>query len=113
MWRGDRDATWHRPRHAHREMADVVVSVDDLQRVHLHHLRHGAAGVAAGIETVAALREVEVDALVAEIERLAEGTDSDIAGWASLVLPLVRAASDAGELHSQRPGAVGQPRSQR
>lgn len=75
-----------------------VVSVADLQRLHLHHLRHGAAGVAADLETMAGLCGVRVGELVASIEALAGGDQPEAAGWAQIVLPFVRTAIERGTL---------------
>lgn len=76
----------------------AVPTVADLQRVHLHHLRHGAAGVAAGLETMAGLWGVPVAEVVTGIDVAAGGEDPEAAGWARLVVPYVRAAIASGAL---------------
>lgn len=74
------------------------MTLADLQRMHLHHLRHGAAGIAADIETCAGLRGVTAGAVVAAIDDAARSEDRELAGWAVLVAAYARAAIAAGEL---------------
>lgn len=95
---GRRDATCHTAWHATNEMGGVDLSISDLQRVHLHHLRHGPAGVAADVETLAGLRGVTVTAVVRAIEEAFRSPDAELARWAGVVAPYVRAAIAAGEL---------------
>lgn len=86
---------------AYREVDDVV-TVADLQRLHLHHLRHGPAGVAADVETLAAVRRMPVADLVAQIEDAAADDDTDLGGWASFVVDYVRQAVASGVLDLDR-----------
>lgn len=79
-------------------MGRVVLSVSDLERIHLHHLRHGPAGVAADIETLAGVKGVTVRAIVLALEVAERSSDGELVHWAALVGPYVRAAIAAGEL---------------
>ena len=74
------------------------IALADLQRLHLHHLRHGAAGVAANLETLAAARDVGVSDVVACIDGLVDSGEPEVAAWAQVVAPFVRAAIATGAL---------------
>jgi len=74
------------------------IALADLQRLHLHHLRHGAAGVAANLETLAAAQDVGVGEVVACIEGLVGSGEPEVAAWAQVVTPFVRAAIATGAL---------------
>ena len=79
-------------------MAAIEVGAADLQRMHLHHLRHGPGGVAADLETMAGLCGVGVADVVAAIEAARRSADPEVAGWAEVVVTYVWAAIETGDL---------------
>jgi hypothetical protein len=82
------------------------VGVDDLRAVHLRHLRDGAGGVADAVRDRAAARDVTVAEVVGGIVGATAASSPEVAGWASVVVPFVQAAIEAGAL------VVDQPTSQ-
>jgi hypothetical protein len=83
-------------------MENRQVTVADLQRLHLHHLRYGATGIAADVETLADLRSMSTADVVDEIELAASEADTEVGGWAGFVVLYVRAAIEAGALDITR-----------